>query len=207
MDPSTRETMFSSGNQEWRTPPWLFQYLEKLLNRKFVLDAAATPENTLCDAFYTKKENGLKQDWITEVRRLETELGIDPGKGAVFVNPPFSATTSKLWAAKGYETGIGRGNGLLDFGVVVAMVLPARIDTEFFHRYIANAQCRWFAVEGRLRFSEAENVAPFPSLIAVWGLYPTTHHCDHDWIRHGVIQQPDSVFKGRRPSTAWRRGI
>ncbi len=58
---------------EWRTPPELFG----LLDSEFIfqLDAAATPENALCDYFYTKEEDALGRSW----RGLR-----------VFCNPPFS---------------------------------------------------------------------------------------------------------------------
>jgi len=187
MDPSTRETMFSSGNQEWRTPPWLFQHLERLIGMPFVLDAAATDENTLCQNFYTKNENGLRQDWALEVAKIRERDNL--AGGAVFVNCPYGHKESLLWAAKGYEES--------KKGCVVAMLLPARTDTEFFHRYVIGKAEVYF-IEGRLKFSESDTGAPFPSIVAIWSSRSSVWYCS-------VIQQPDSLFKGRRPSTAWRR--
>lgn len=177
--------MFSTGNQEWRTPPWLLRHLEERIGFRFVLDAAATDENTLCENWYTREQNALAQDWADEVYRLEMR----PGLGAVWCNPPYGHSESLRWAKKGYETG--------QAGTAVAMLLPARTDTEFFHRYVAGKAIIYF-IEGRLKFSDATAGAPFPSIVAVWlSAEPV--------VRYDIIQQPDELFRGPRPSTKWRR--
>lgn len=72
---------------EWRTPPALF----KLLNDefRFHLDAAASPDNTLCPRYFTEKDNALEQRWG------------DNGIRRIFCNPPFSMT--KEFLAKGIQ--------------------------------------------------------------------------------------------------------
>lgn len=76
-----------------------------------------------------------------------------------FVNPPYGRTIG-LWIKKGYELGIDGG--------VCVMLLPARTDTKWFHDYCMKAnEIRW--IRGRLKFGEAKNSAPFPSMIVVFG--------------------------------------
>lgn len=48
------------------------------------------------------------------------------------------------------------------------MLLPARTDTQWFHDYIyGKAEVRF--IRGRLKFGEARNSAPFPSMIVIFG--------------------------------------
>lgn len=48
------------------------------------------------------------------------------------------------------------------------MLIPARTDTRWFHEYIYNkAEVRF--IKGRVKFGEAKNSAPFPSMIVVFG--------------------------------------
>jgi len=61
------------GNDSWRTPRWLFDYLNAEFG-PFTLDAAASDENHLCDKYYTEQNSGLDNEW----------------NGIVFCNPPYS---------------------------------------------------------------------------------------------------------------------
>lgn len=51
----------SSNTDEWSTPQDLFDKLDATFH--FTLDPCATPENAKCAKFYTKEQDGLKQDW------------------------------------------------------------------------------------------------------------------------------------------------
>ena len=53
--------MTSSNTDEWATPQDLFDALDATFH--FTLDPCATPENAKCAKFYTKEQDGLKQDW------------------------------------------------------------------------------------------------------------------------------------------------
>lgn len=46
---------------EWRTPPWLFEWLDDRFD--FHIDLAATPENALCSSFRTKGHSALEETW------------------------------------------------------------------------------------------------------------------------------------------------
>lgn len=51
----------SSTTDEWATPQSLFDKLNAAFH--FTLDVCATPENAKCAKYYTKEQDGLKQDW------------------------------------------------------------------------------------------------------------------------------------------------
>ncbi len=47
------------------------------------------------------------------------------------------------------------------------MLIPARTDTKAFHEYIyGKAEIRF--VRGRLKFGNAKNTAPFPSMVVIF---------------------------------------
>lgn len=47
------------------------------------------------------------------------------------------------------------------------MLIPARTDTKYFHDYILHRSEVRF-ISGRLKFGEAKNSAPFPSMIVIF---------------------------------------
>lgn len=78
------ELMFSSEKEDRETPQNFFDELNKEFH--FTLDAAASPENTKCDSYFTKEQNGLTQSWAGQT---------------VWVNPPYGRYTTGLWVKKG----------------------------------------------------------------------------------------------------------
>ena len=65
--------IFSSETDEWSSPPELFAQLDR--RYRFTLDPCATPENAKCALYFTRAEDGRKQDW---------------GQHRVFCNPRHS---------------------------------------------------------------------------------------------------------------------
>ena len=53
--------LFSSKSDEWSTPQDIYDSLDSEFG--FTLDPCATSENHKCGLYFTKKENGLLQDW------------------------------------------------------------------------------------------------------------------------------------------------
>ena len=130
----------SSSTDEWATPQVLFDTLNATFH--FTLDPCATPENAKCAKFYTKEQDGLKQDWGGEV---------------IWCNPPYGREIGK-WIQKCAEH---RG--------VAVMLIPARTDTRWWHSYIdKNPDAHAYFIKGRLKFGNAKNCAPFPSAIVVY---------------------------------------
>lgn len=147
--------MFSSVSNEWETPKYLFEKLNKEFF--FTLDPCCTEENKLCENYYTIKDDGLSKDW---------------GGHSVYVNPPYGREIGK-WVKKCYEESLN--------GNLCVMCIPSRTDTKWFHDYIYNkAEIRF--LKGRLKFVNRllpsynrdgkfnVSPAPFPNMIVIF--YP-----------------------------------
>lgn len=79
-------------------------------------------------------------------------------QGKVFVNPPYGRGILK-WVRKGYMSGLD--------GALVVMLLPSRTDTEWWHEFVMKATHVRY-IRGRLKFSEHNDNAPFPSCIVIF---------------------------------------
>lgn len=135
--------LFSTGKNDWETPPEFFAALDAEFH--FTLDACATSDNAKCARYYTPDENGLSQNWSKET---------------VWCNPPYSAGEQDRWIKKCWE------EGQKPETEVVAL-LPARTDAKRFYRYIlGQAEIRF--VPGRIKFVGAKYNAPFPCMIVIW---------------------------------------
>lgn len=133
--------LFSSKNDDWETPQKLFDELNKEF--RFTLDVAACTENAKCINYYTKEIDGLSQKW----------------EGVIWCNPPYGRKIGE-WVKKAYLS--------VSTKCTVVMLLPARTDTKWFHDYIyKNKQAEIRFIRGRLKFGQAKNAAPFPSMIVI----------------------------------------
>lgn len=54
----------SPGEQDMRTPLWLFRALEQIFHVKFKLDAYASPHNALCEKYWTVDDDGNVKPWV-----------------------------------------------------------------------------------------------------------------------------------------------
>ena len=133
--------LFSSATDEWPTPQAFFDKLNR--RYRFTLDPCATPENAKCPLYFTREQDGLKQDW---------------GTHRVFCNPPYGRTM-RAWARKCFESS--------QRGALVVLLVTARTDTRWFHDWVQGKADVKF-IRGRLRFGEAETSAPFPSMLATY---------------------------------------
>lgn len=135
------EAPFSRESDEWTTPQWLFDELDREF--RFTLDACASEENHKCFWYYTKEDDALEKDW---------------GGQSVFCNPPYSKV--KAFVKKAFYEG-------QKDGTTVVLLIPARTDTTWFHNYcLYHSEIRF--IQGRLRFSGANVNAPFPSMIVIF---------------------------------------
>lgn len=73
----------------------------------------------------------------------------------VFCNPPYGPQIRK-WLARAHEAEL------------VVYLLPARTDVSWFHELVLPRATEIRFLRGRLRFGQAKNVAPFPSMIVVF---------------------------------------
>lgn len=144
MNKNDLDVMFSHKTDNWSTPQWLFDKLNKTYN--FTLDACASTENAKCSKFYTEKDNGLVKSFQNEV---------------VFINPPYSECYE--WVKKAFTEAFN--------GTTSVLLVPARVDSRWFHEFCFNRfVCKSITfIRGRLKFGNSKNSAPFPSIIIEFG--------------------------------------
>ena len=139
-----QRVMTSSNDMTWATPQKWFEYLN--LEFGFTLDPCCEHQTAKCKRHFTPEEDGLAQSWQEE---------------RVFMNPPYGRHISK-WMRKAYEEA-------RDYGALVVCFVPARVDTEWWHRYAAKGEVRF--PKGRVKFEGGKGAgdsAPFPVAIIVF---------------------------------------
>jgi len=115
---------------DWQTPRWLFD----ALNREFAfdVDAAADRYNRKTDRFFgpgSEHDDALAAPWT----------------GSVFVNPPFGTRLAD-WVRKGLESAAA--------GATVTMIVPARVESEWWTWCVARATGIRF-IRGRVHYELA----------------------------------------------------
>ena len=144
---ATQKVMFSSKTGNWSTPQEFYDRLNWRFG-PFDLDPCASGKNAKCATFYTEADDGLSKDWTGHT---------------AFVNPPYGRGIDK-WIRKGFESSQTEGTR-------VVMLIPARTDTKYWHKYVMQAS-EIHLVKGRLKFGDSENSAPFPSAVVVFDKSP-----------------------------------
>jgi hypothetical protein len=141
--------LFTSATPEWYTPSHVIDRVIALFG-EIDLDpcsnAKGAAANVPAGAHWTAEDNGIAQPW----------------HGNVYMNPPYGDEIS-VWVARmvnAYE------DGEIDGAIAL---LPARTDTAWFQPLLDYPIC---FVRGRLKFSGAENSAPFPSAVVYLGSDP-----------------------------------
>lgn len=141
--------MFTSEKDYWSTPIDFFNKLDEEFN--FDLDPCCFEQTAKCKKFFTKKENGLIQDWQGH---------------SVFCNPPYGKDIGQ-WVKKCFKESKKPDT-------LVVMLIPARTDTSYFHKYIYKQAKEIRFIKGRLKFEDFSNPdkklapAPFPSMVVVF---------------------------------------
>ena len=130
---------FSSKTDQWATPRWFAELYKK--KYRLTLDVCADEHNSVCDDFYSKKDNGLSQEW----------------RDGFWMNPPYGRGIIE-WVKKADNSGF--------FGVGL---LPARTDTRWFQDHCIHHP--HFFVKGRLKFGDSKNSAPFPSVVVLFNAF------------------------------------
>ena len=135
-----KDLMFSSNTDQWATPQEFFDRLNRVF--RFETDVCALPENAKCARFFSPEMDGLKQDW----------------QGVCWMNPPYGREIGK-WVEKAFRSA-------KENGATVVCLLPARVDTRWWHDFCAHGE--FLFVKGRLMFGGSDNSAPFPSAVVVF---------------------------------------
>jgi hypothetical protein len=144
---------FSSATPEWYTPAHIIEKARAMMGA-IDLDPASSQEaqrTVQAGAWFgldhpdETRRDGLAHEW----------------PGLVYLNPPYGDVIGD-WVHRlihQYD---------MDITTEAIALLPGRIDTGWFQPLIERGFA-WCIVKGRLRFSGAENSAPFPSVIMYLG--------------------------------------
>ena len=159
--------MFGRATDEWATPQSTYDALDNEFG--FLLDAAATAENTKCSAYITKVGDALTADWMAWLMGDDGDpraVGLLP---TVWLNPPYSLCREF----------IGKAAAEARRGCTVVCLVPSRTDTQWWHKYVwdrvkhrpwPGVKIRF--IKGRLKFGGATSGAPFPSVVLVFRPVP-----------------------------------
>lgn len=150
--------MFSTGKDDWATPPELWLALHREFG--FCWDVAANSQNY-------KGERGCFFGQGSEFGEDALVVAWAPFISACWCNPPYSRGLQGKFIAKAAAERLN--------GVTTVMLLPARTDTLAFHAHIWDAETHQPRpgrevrfLKGRLRFVGAPASAPFPSMIVIF---------------------------------------
>lgn len=122
------------GKQDYRTPRWFFEGVEKVLRVRFTLDAAADQNNTLCADHYSMIEDGLKQPW----------------RSWTWCNPPYRNIGP--WVRKALAEQYAPHHACS------ALLLPARTETRWFYDLHKTSCVSYFHVTPRLNFVDPDTL-------------------------------------------------
>lgn len=140
----------TSDCMEWATPQDFFNRLDHVY--EFQLDASASAKNAKCARFFSKKDDGLSQDWYPFRR--------------VWLNPPYGRGIEH-WMRKAWEESLK--------GCLVVCLVPARTDTKWWQSWVTDKAQVTF-VPGRLKYVNTRQnkvgSAPFPSALVIYGSFP-----------------------------------
>ena len=154
--------LHSSKRHDWRTPPELFKRLDREFG--FLMDAAASKDNALCEYHMSVKDDALTAHWADHMQ--PTLKKRRPMVASVFCNPPYGRGVGK-WVQKAYEES---KESLL----TVVVLVFACTDTKWWRDWAWKADEIRF-ISGRLKFlnheGKEEAAAPKGSAILVFRPY------------------------------------
>lgn len=142
-----RVSQQESSTDEYGTPRWLIRKLTSVVS--FDLDPAAGAEPVqIADTRYTKKDDGLRQDWDK------------PGINSIWLNPPYSDPKPFL---KRLDEAVNHGS--VTWGLALT---KSDTSTGWFHSHITSATATCF-LDDRLSFVGGADQASFANALSVFG--------------------------------------
>ena len=151
------------------SPPEIFEQLHREFG--FTVDVAANKFNAKCPKFYTKEDDGLKQDWSGEV---------------VWCAPPNSTKLKNAFIKKAWEESRK--------GTTVVLFIPCDTSTVIFAKYVSKGHLR--LITKRIHFYthgvRRKTAASIPSLICTFDtkLLPKVRLVDIDALEIPVDIEP-----------------
>lgn len=147
------ESWYSSNTDQWATPQAFFDILNAEFG--FSLDVCALPHSSKCCRYFSPEDDGLAQPWNGHT---------------CWMNPPYGKTIGD-WMQKAVEESAK--------GALVACLVPARVDTKWWHEWVMGYADEVRLVKGRLKFGDAKNAAPFPSALVIYKRYTSKNMFDN----------------------------
>ncbi|WP_313063433.1 phage N-6-adenine-methyltransferase [Atlantibacter hermannii] len=162
----------------WRTPPEIFHALNAEFC--FVLDAAASVDNSLCNHFITEYQDTLKTPWNEVMPDIP---------GYAWLNPPYSKPMP--FVKKAAQENADNWTG-------VVMLLNADCSVGWFLEAIKTAHEVRFITGGRLAFLSASTGKPVSGnnkgqMLVIWHPYPRAGDC-----RMTTVDRDTLMEYGRR---------
>jgi site-specific DNA-methyltransferase (adenine-specific) len=134
-----RSSKIVTPKDEWQTPQWLFDLLNKEF--EFDCDVAATRENTKCCLFMVDALS--LPDWCGYDDHFETDDGDgDIPVNKFFLNPPYSAALINAFMKKAYEES--------SKGAIVVCLVPVSGDKWWIDYALKAQEIRY--IRGRVKF-------------------------------------------------------
>ena len=160
----------------WRTPPWLFAWLDSIHN--FTVDVCSDDHNHLTKLYLTKDDDSLSVDWHN---LIATQSTARRPSFSVFCNPPYSRGMKEKFFAKAF--------GEMLKGVKTVFVVPS-LPSEGWYPYQTATEVT-FITGGRVNFHHPEtdlpmNGAPAGTCIIVFDPEQSgfnTRHIDRDSVK------------------------
>lgn len=136
------------SNDLWRTPNWLFRWLDERYG-PFDVDLAASYENAKCARYYTQRDNALNIDWHLDSTLLySARPAIAKPHTNGFCNPPYNDLPPWLWKAK-HESQV--------YGFRSTFVLPVwNGDKHWRANVFEGAADEVIQIYGRVAFEDAD---------------------------------------------------
>lgn len=133
-----------SRQPDFATPQGFVDFIEERFNFKFNLDAAASIHNKKAPAFISKEMDAFKTDWY----------------GHVWLNPPYGKMIKPF-----IKRAIQQRENCKSIWVLV----PARVDTKWFHDLVIPNANEVYLIRGRLNFIHDSSIkdsnAPYASML------------------------------------------
>lgn len=131
-------------SQEYGTPVDLFERYNRLYG--FTLDVCAAPDKARCARFFTREQDGLQQDWGTEI---------------CWCNPPYTRGMIDQWMRKAHQSA--------EAGATVVCLVPVKPSTTWWKTFVAvSPRVEIQYLEKRVRFRGMKHNAPFDSAIVIY---------------------------------------
>lgn len=182
---SNLKVHFSSRKDDWETPPNLYSVIESEFRPQ--LDVCAWDWNAKCGVWLTPFDDALSLNW----QHVFFAMGLGGDKMVAWMNPPYGRDIA-AWVRTAHI--------MAGYGVTTVALLPARPDTVWWWNNCRHAEVRF--LPGRLRFVGAQDCAPFPSVVAIWGpeIRPSTRYWDwrHTYVENQkmVVHRPNEAESG-----------